>query len=178
MGLMRFHIFPPERITDEMVQQAYLSGIDRAAWPVRVSIENGMLLMHRSVSDSANLHIPWPLEGGDPLIFSTASLMEQETPYLLPLEIARGTVSQLTDQLFEWKSIGLLVPDALTALVIGINPAIGRGRYGPRRSGRRRQCWPKRFFAQPPRPLIGWRRSMSNRHCRFGGAARGSLRVF
>ena len=42
MGLMRFQIHPPERITDEMVQQAYLSGIDRVAWPVRTSIENGM----------------------------------------------------------------------------------------------------------------------------------------
>jgi hypothetical protein len=117
MGLMRFHIHPPERITDEMVQQAYLSGIDRAAWPVRTSFENGMLHMHRAVSDSANLHIPWSLEGGDQLIFSTASLMEQETPYLLPLELARGTVSLLTEQLFDWQSIGLIVPDSLTALV-------------------------------------------------------------
>jgi hypothetical protein len=117
MGLMRFHIQPPERITDEMVQQAYLSGIDRVAWPVRTTFENGMLLMHRSVSESANLHFPWPLEGGGQMIFSTASLMEQETPYLLPLELARGTVSQLADQLFDWKSIGLIVPDALCELV-------------------------------------------------------------
>jgi len=117
MGLMRFLLQPPERITDEMVQQAYLSGIDRAAWPVRTSLENGMMLMQRTVSDSANLNIPWPLEGGKQLIFTSGSLMEQEVPYLLPLEIARGTVSQLTEQLFEWKSIGLLVPDALTALV-------------------------------------------------------------
>jgi len=117
MGLMRFHPYPPERITDEMVRQAYLSGIDRVGWPVRTTFENGMLLMHRAVSESANLHIPWPLEGVGQLIFTTASLMEQETPYLLPLELARGTVSQLTDQLFEWKSIGLLVPDALNAMV-------------------------------------------------------------
>jgi len=51
------------------------------------------------------------------MMFSTASLMEQETPYLLPLELARGTVSQLADQLFEWKSIGLVVPDGLSELV-------------------------------------------------------------
>jgi hypothetical protein len=116
MGLMRFHIQPPERITDEMIQQAYLSGIDRVAWPVRTTFENGMLSMHRSVCESANLHFPWPLEGGGQMIFSTASLMEQDAPYLLPLELARGTVSQLADQLFEWKSIGLVVPDALSEL--------------------------------------------------------------
>jgi hypothetical protein len=117
MGLMRFHIHPPERITDIMIRQAYLSGIDRVAWPVHTTFENGMLLMQRAVSDSANLHIPWQLEGGGHLIFTTASLMEQETPYQLPLELARGTVSQLADQLFEWKSIGLLVPDAVNALM-------------------------------------------------------------
>jgi len=117
MGLMRFNIQPPERITDKMVQQAYLSGIDRVAWPVRTTFENGLLLIHRSVSESANLHFPWPLEGGDQMIFSTASLMEQETPYLLPLELARGTVSQLADQLFEWESIGLIIPDSLRDLV-------------------------------------------------------------
>ena len=116
MGLMRFQI-PAERITDEMVQQAYLSGIDRVAWPVRTSFENGMLHMYRAVSDSANLHIPWPLEGGNQLIFTTCSLMEQEAPYLLPLEIARGTVGQLSEQLFDWKSIGLLAPDSISALV-------------------------------------------------------------
>ena len=35
MGTMRFRVFPTERITGEMVQQAYLSGIDRVSWPVR-----------------------------------------------------------------------------------------------------------------------------------------------
>ena len=117
MGLMRFHIQSPQRITEEMVQQAYLSGIDRVAWPVRTAFENGVLEMYRSVSESANLHFPWPLEGVGQMTFSTASLMERESPYLLPLELARGTVSQLADQLFEWKSIGLVVPDAVSGLV-------------------------------------------------------------
>ncbi len=117
MGLMRFQIHSPERITDEMVRQAYLSGIDRVAWPVRTTFTGGLLEMHRSVSESANLHFPWPLEGVGQMTFSTASLMEQENPYLLPLELARGTVSQLADQLFEWKSIGLIVPDELSELV-------------------------------------------------------------
>ena len=41
MGLMRFRVFPTQRITEEMVEQAYLSGIERAAWPVRTNIEGG-----------------------------------------------------------------------------------------------------------------------------------------
>ncbi len=41
MGLMRFRVFPTERITEQMVHQAYLSGIDRVSWPVWGSIEGG-----------------------------------------------------------------------------------------------------------------------------------------
>jgi hypothetical protein len=115
MGLMRFQL-PAERITDQMVQEAYLSGIDRASWPAEIELSGGIMAIKRSVSESANLNIPWPLEGGQ-LVFSTGSLMEQDSPYLLPLELARGTVSQLSDQLFQWKSIGLIVPDATSELV-------------------------------------------------------------
>ncbi len=100
-----------------MVQQAYLTGIDLSAWPVRTAVENGLLIMQRAVSDSANLHIPWPLEPVGQMIFTSGSLMEQEAPYHLPLEIARGTVNQLLSQLFEWKSIGLIVSRELGDLV-------------------------------------------------------------
>ena len=111
------------------------------------------------------------------MLFSTASLMEQETPYLLPLELARGTVSQLADQLFEWKSIGLVVPDALSELVYGVYPADGRGRDGAGRSGRFGSVGRKGAPHGRPRPPISWRPIMSNRHWPFGGAARASLRV-
>jgi hypothetical protein len=114
---MRFQIYPPQLVTEEMARQAYLSGIDRVAWPARTTYENGELSMHRSVSDSAKIHMLWPMEGGGQQVFSSASLMERDRPYLLPLELARGTVSQLLDQLFDWKSIGLVVPEAINGLV-------------------------------------------------------------
>jgi len=115
MGLMRFLVCPPQRITEEMVQQAYLSGIDRVSWPVRTAVENGQLLLQRTVSDSANLHVPWQIEGRGWLILTTGSLMEQPQPYQLPLELARGTVAQLRNQLFEWQMMGLPLPQAATA---------------------------------------------------------------
>ena len=69
---MRFRVFPAERMTDELVGQAYLSGIDRTSWPVRSSVEGGELILQRSVSDSGNLHAPWPVEGHGPLTLTTA----------------------------------------------------------------------------------------------------------
>ena len=115
MGTMRFRVFPTERITAEMIQQAYLSGIDRVSWPARASVEGGELILQRSVSDSANLHVPWRVEGHGLLTLTSASLIERAEPYLLPLELARGTVVQVRNQLSEWQMIGLAVPEAVHA---------------------------------------------------------------
>lgn len=115
MGTMRFRFFPPERISEEAAQQAYLSGIDRVSWPVRVGVEAGGLALHRSVSDSGRLHLPWPIAGRGLLTLSTGSLMEQAEPYCLPLEIARGTVVDVRNQLGDWQGIGLSVPEAVYA---------------------------------------------------------------
>jgi hypothetical protein len=115
MGLMRFRVFPTERITEQMVQQAYLSGLDRMSWPVWGAVEGGELLLQRLVSDSAALHVPWPVEGYGPLTLSSGSLIERREPYLLPLEVARGTIVQVRNQLAEWEEIGLSVPAAVPA---------------------------------------------------------------
>ncbi len=32
MGVMRFMVRPADRITDQMVEHAYLAGLDRIAW--------------------------------------------------------------------------------------------------------------------------------------------------
>jgi hypothetical protein len=115
MGTMRFRVFPTERITAELVQRAYLTGIDRVSWPVRASTEKGELILQRSVADSANLHVPWTVEGHGPLTLVTGSLIERSEPYHLPLELARGTIVQVRNQLAEWQMIGLTVPGAATA---------------------------------------------------------------
>jgi len=109
---MRFVVTPPQRITPEALEQAYLSGIDRVAWPVHSRLDGEELILTRSVSESGALHIPWPVEGHGTLALSTGSLVERPAPYQLPLELARGTVGQLCEQMADWKSIGMVVPEA------------------------------------------------------------------
>lgn len=114
MGQMRFVVSPPERLSQETAQQAYLSGVDRAAWRVRAtSPAAGQLILHRAVSDSAALSFPWPVEGRGMVALSSGTLREQETPYQIPLELARGTVCQLREQLAEWTALGLVVPASI-----------------------------------------------------------------
>ncbi len=115
MGTMRFQVFPPERITPEVAQQAYMSGIDRIPWAIKTTLDNGLLSVQRPTSDSGRLHLPWPVAKRGLVTLNTASLMEQEETYRLPLELARGTIVELRNQLADWQTIGLAVPESVLA---------------------------------------------------------------
>ncbi len=117
MGLMRLTISPPDRITEEMARQAYLCGLDRVPRRGWNRWMPGELVIQRAVSESGNLHIPWPVEGHGLFTISTATLRERPEPYLLPLELARGKIGQLRNQLAEWEMLGLVVPDSVRDLL-------------------------------------------------------------
>ncbi len=129
MGLMRF-ISPSDRISDDVVQRAYMSGYDRVPWPINSSNEDGQLHLERQVSDSGNLHIPWPVEGHGQVVLSTSTLMERKDAYHLPLELARGELSQLRIQLAEWQAIGLAVPEEVFSRVADATSRFGRAVCG------------------------------------------------
>ncbi len=117
MGQMRFIVSPPPRITDEVLQFTYMSGMDRTPWVVRAEADDGELVLERDVSDSGSVTVPWQVEGHGLLALSTATLVERWEPYHLPLELARGTINLLRTQLYEWQSIGLAVPDEVHGLL-------------------------------------------------------------
>ena len=48
-------------------------------------------------------------------MLTSGSLIESQQAYLLPLELARGTIVQVRNQLAEWEEIGLAVPAAVPA---------------------------------------------------------------
>ena len=52
MGRMRFIVSPPQRITEDVLQFTYMSGMDRTPWVVQAEAEEGETL-ERDVSDSA-----------------------------------------------------------------------------------------------------------------------------
>ncbi len=117
MGQIRFIVLPPQRITEEVLQFAYMSGMDRTPWVVRAEVEEGELVLERDVSDSGSVTVPWQVEGHGMLALSTATLVERWEPYNLAVELARGTLNVLRTQLYEWESIGLAVPAEVYGLL-------------------------------------------------------------
>ena len=49
------------------------------------------------------------------MTLATASLVEGKKPYHLPVELARGTVNRLRNQIAAWEALGLNVPLAVTS---------------------------------------------------------------
>lgn len=117
MGVMRFLVQPLEVLNDwPEVHRAYLSGMDQGVWPTRVELSGNEVTFRRPCSDSGKLHVAWPVKGFGRPVLTTASLPERETPYLLPVELARGKIVQVRNQVALWQSAGMVVPDEFTAL--------------------------------------------------------------
>ena len=111
MGVMRFLAHPPELFQDwPEVKQAYLSGFDGRVFPTRIEVDGNEIICRRHASDSGKFHICWPLEGVGRPVVHTCSLPERREPYLLPLELARGKISEIRDQLGAWQIAGMVIP--------------------------------------------------------------------
>jgi hypothetical protein len=116
MGQLRFAAPHRDRLPGGAVEQAYLTGMEAVPFPSRNFWEGDQIVLARDVRESGNFHILWNVPGRGPLLLSTASLMERERPYLLPVELARGTLNRLRNQLAYWQSMGLAMPPGYQAI--------------------------------------------------------------
>jgi len=117
MGVMRF-LVPPRPVRDGSpdLTQSYLSGMDGRIYPTRVEWEDNLLTCRRPNSESAKLNVPWIVPGVGQPVLTTTSLREREEPYLLPLELARGKLSEVRESCALWEQSGMMIPDAFRQL--------------------------------------------------------------
>ena len=112
MGRLRFIIPDPARILPQAVQTAQVCNRERLPFVTRtVLASNGELTVDREESESGNFQILWPIADRGPLLLSTATLMEREQAYQLPLELARGTLNRVRNLLADWLASGLTIPE-------------------------------------------------------------------
>jgi hypothetical protein len=112
MGVMRFMVHPQSLLADwPEVHRAYLNGVDQAAWPTRVEVSGNQIICRRQNSDSGKLNIAWPVPGFGRPMLATASLPEREEPYVLAVELARGKIVQVRNQVATWESAGMSIPE-------------------------------------------------------------------
>lgn len=116
MGLMRFLIHPPELTGDwPELQRAYITGLDGRIYPTRVEVHGNELICRRTNSDSGKLHVPLALPDSRRPVCTTASLRERDSPYSLTLELCRGKLAEVRDQLATWQMLGMQIPAEFNA---------------------------------------------------------------
>jgi hypothetical protein len=108
MGVMKFRLPSNEsalRAAD--FRKAYITGLDRTPSRIGVELRNGLLNCVRDTMESGRLFLPWPIPGYGTPIVGTATLAERPTPYVLPVELARGKLNDIRNQLADWTLMGL-----------------------------------------------------------------------
>ena len=112
--MLKFRIIPTD-VTSKYpdLRKAYVTGMDRTPSRTTVELRPGLLTCHRETSESGRVHVPWPVSGfGEPVV-STATLAERGTVYDLAIELARGKLNDVQNQLADWRQAGLVVPEAV-----------------------------------------------------------------
>ena len=131
MGLLKFRIPSPlaePRLAD--LRKSYVTGLDRTASRLNVEVRKDLLICQRGTTESGRLFAPWMVEGYGSQFIGTATLSERPEPYPLAIELARGKLNDVRNQLSDWKQMGLRVSPELDEILKNAIAAFVRATLG------------------------------------------------
>jgi hypothetical protein len=120
MGLMRLAIHDRDRIPPAGLGQVYMCGADDLPWFGRAYMSGNQLVIERAENDSGSVYVPWRIDGHGALLVATSTLMERERPYQLEVELARGTINRLRNQVAQWEALGLIISGGMRKQVLAM----------------------------------------------------------
>lgn len=117
MGQYRFAIPDSQRFHENSLVAAQIIGLEGIPWPGKTILQDRTLVVSRNTNLSGRLLIPFETAQHGELAICTGTLPEKETEYLLDVELARGCLSRLRNQVSIWREGGLKIsPDFDTGL--------------------------------------------------------------
>ena len=117
MGVMRFVVEDMQRVTDAFLRDVYIASLEGIPWRCFSERTEDGFQIRRRIDESGSLFAMWRLPDGTETLLCTANLRVRERPYLLPVELARGTLNRLRNQTALWRQAGLEVPPELSAQI-------------------------------------------------------------
>lgn len=113
MGLMRLIVHDRNRIPPGGLEHIHMCGPDDLPWFSRAYFSGDQLIVERNEDDSGRVFVPWRIGESTPVLINTSTLVERDRPYILEVELARGMLNNLRNQLAQWESMGLAVNKSL-----------------------------------------------------------------
>ena len=89
-------------------------GLDRTPGRLGVEFRPGLMTCHREATESGRLSSPGRSTASATPIVGTATLAERAEPYDLAVELARGKLNDVRNQLADWRQMGLRCPPSST----------------------------------------------------------------
>lgn len=114
MGLMRLIVHDRDRIPPDGLEHVHICGQDDLPWFGRAYFSGNQLIIERNEDESGRVYVPWRVNQSSPVLISTATLAERDKPYLLEVELARGMLNNLRNQIAQWEPLGLVVTKGLS----------------------------------------------------------------
>ena len=113
MGEFKFRLPPQWTLERRQSAAIHTVGLDGIPWPCKISIDGSTLTVNRNRNESGKTYIPYSFPIYGELLISTGTLPEREEPYWILMELARGTLNRLRNQLSIWKEGGLQMTPAI-----------------------------------------------------------------
>lgn len=126
MGQMRFVIPRPDRLMPGAASHAYLASGDGIPWECHAELAGNELTIERDTRESGYLYFPWRVAGRGLIQLCSGSLMERPKPYNLPIELARGTLNRLRNQMWTWQQAGMIISASLQDSLAAATKALSR----------------------------------------------------
>jgi hypothetical protein len=114
MGLMRLIVQDRDRIPPGGLEHVHICGQDDIPWFGRAYFSGNQLVIERNEDESGRVFVPWRIGESGPVLINTSTLVERDRPYLLEVELARGMLNNLRNQLAHWESLGLVATRSLS----------------------------------------------------------------
>lgn len=110
-GRLQFTTPRPERIDQKRVALAHMVSLEGIPWYSRAIWDGELLTIERATRESGTLVCPWQVAPDRWATLVSASLMEREEPYCLPVELCRGSLHRLRERSVAWQNAGHAVSD-------------------------------------------------------------------
>ena len=81
---------------------AYVLGSDDIPLRAEISFKDGIVSCSKRAAGPAGLAILWDVQGIGTILLETVRLQERQKPYVLPVELARGRLTRITQKLEDW----------------------------------------------------------------------------
>ena len=152
MGVLKFQLPSPDlaRLRPHL-RKAYVTGLDRTPEPARRRAPSGPAGLPSRHQRERPAVRPLAVEGLGVPIVGTATLGERLEPYDLAVELARGRLNEVRNQLADWVQMGLRTTPELDRLMAESQPRRSSPRRWPATPPTSRTPPPRRAWPPPAR---------------------------